>query len=133
MSQNNVEVGSTPSKKVQVKRYSPEFIQKTVCDYYRSGMSIVAFCSKVSIPCSTFRDWRDSFAAGHDTIIKSYMSKDDRTKALESENAQLKQELAKMKAELDKEKFRAHAWETMVDVAEEMFNIPIRKKVGTKQ
>ncbi len=30
-------------------------------------------------------------------------------------------------------KMRAHAFDTMIDVAEEMFNLPIRKKAGTKQ
>ena len=32
-----------------------------------------------------------------------------------------------------REKLRAKAFDTMIDVAEEMFNIPIRKKAGTEQ
>jgi len=34
---------------------------------------------------------------------------------------------------LRQEKMRADALDTMIDVAEEMFNIPVRKKAGTKQ
>jgi transposase-like protein len=53
-------------------------------------------------------------------------SKDDQIRELK---AQLKQ--ARKEAEL--EKLRAHAYDTMINLAEEKFNIPIRKKSGTKQ
>ena len=53
-------------------------------------------------------------------------SKDDEIQELK---AQLRQ--ARKYAEL--EKLRAHAYDTMITLAEETFNIPIRKKSGTKQ
>lgn len=53
-------------------------------------------------------------------------SKDDQIRELK---AQLKQ--ARKEAEF--EKLRAHAFDTMINLAEEKFNIPIRKKSGTKQ
>ena len=53
-------------------------------------------------------------------------NKDDQIRELK---AQLKQ--ARKEAEL--EKLRAHAYDTMINLAEETFNIPIRKKSGTKQ
>ena len=53
-------------------------------------------------------------------------SKDDPIKELK---AQLKQ----AKKELDYEKLRAHAFDTMINLGEEKFNIPIRKKSGTKR
>ena len=53
-------------------------------------------------------------------------SKDDQIRELK---AQLKQ--ARKEAEL--EKLRAHAYDTMINLAEEKFNISIRKKSGTKQ
>lgn len=53
-------------------------------------------------------------------------SKDDQIRELK---AQLKQ--ARKEAEI--EKLRAHAYDTMINLAEETFNIPIRKKSGTKQ
>jgi septal ring factor EnvC (AmiA/AmiB activator) len=53
---------------------------------------------------------------------------------------QLEEELKEMKAEnrrlqeaLELEKLRSKAFDTMIDVAEANFNIPIRKKAGTKQ
>ena len=39
----------------------------------------------------------------------------------------------RLRTALKHEKLRAQAYDTMIDVAEEMFNIPIRKKAGTKQ
>ena len=41
--------------------------------------------------------------------------------------------LRNLRKELRQEKMRAEALDTMIDVAEEMFNIPVRKKAGTKQ
>lgn len=45
----------------------------------------------------------------------------------------LRAEITRLRKELRQEKMRADALDTMVDVAEEMFNIPVRKKAGTKQ
>jgi transposase-like protein len=45
----------------------------------------------------------------------------------------LKQENKRLKAELAEARLRAKAYDTLIDVAEEMFGIPIRKKPGTKQ
>ncbi len=45
----------------------------------------------------------------------------------------LKSEIARLQAELKHEQFRTHAFDVMIDVAEEMFKIPIRRKTGTKQ
>ena len=56
----------------------------------------------------------------------SAKSKDDQIRELK---AQLRQ--AQKEAEL--EKLRAKAYDTMISVAEETFNIPIRKKSGTKR
>ena len=45
----------------------------------------------------------------------------------------LRAEVTRLRKELRQEKMRAEALDTMIDVAEEMFNIPVRKKAGTKQ
>lgn len=53
-------------------------------------------------------------------------SPEERIKELESENKRLEKAL-------ELEKLRAKAFDTMIKLAEETFNIPIRKKPGTKQ
>lgn len=45
----------------------------------------------------------------------------------------LKAALKKAQKEAELEKLRAKAYDKMIDLAEEHFNIPIRKKSGTKQ
>lgn len=44
----------------------------------------------------------------------------------------LRAEVTRLRKELRHEKMRAEALDTMIDVAEEMFGIPVRKKSGTK-
>lgn len=51
---------------------------------------------------------------------------EERIKELESENRRLEKAL-------EMEKLRAKAYDTMINIAEETFNIPIRKKSGTKR
>ena len=54
-------------------------------------------------------------------------------KSKDEQIKELKAQLKKKEKELELEKLRSHAYDKMIDVAEEMFNIPIRKKAGTKQ
>ena len=53
--------------------------------------------------------------------------------ASEEDYDKLRAEVTRLRKELRQEKMRAEALDTMIDVAEEMFNIPVRKKAGTKQ
>lgn len=45
---------------------------------------------------------------------------------------QWQKKIAELEKALEMEKIRAHAYSTMIDIAEEEFNIPIRKKLDTK-
>lgn len=53
--------------------------------------------------------------------------------ASEDDYDKLRAEVVRLRKELRQEKMRSEALDTMIDVAEEMFNIPVRKKAGTKQ
>ena len=52
---------------------------------------------------------------------------------LEEELKAAKAELKRLQEALELEKLRSRAYDTMIDVAEANFNIPRRKKAGTKQ
>lgn len=56
------------------------------------------------------------------------MTKEEKTRALEEENARLKQELVTATKEHKKAEARAHAWGTLIEVGEETLGISILKK-----
>jgi len=49
------------------------------------------------------------------------------------DNRALQEKVASLERQLKKEKLRADAYDTMIDIAEKKFSIPIRKKAGAKQ
>lgn len=125
--------GNSESKAPKRKVYTAEFKRQKVCKFLQTGMGIAAFCRKEGLPATTFEDWVAAFKKAQPTIVSASMTKDERTLELEKEVATLKQQLLEMNKKLEVAEADAHAWETMVDVAEEMFGIAIRKKAGTKQ
>ena len=64
---------------------------------------------------------------------KRKTSENAREKALEKELKLLKQKNQKLEKALKWEELKTKVYETMVDIAEKEFDLPIRKKFGTKQ
>ena len=60
-------------------------------------------------------------------------SEDMANRSKDDQIRELKAALKKAQKEAELEKLRAKAYDKMIDLAEERFNIPIRKKSGTKQ
>ncbi len=63
---------------------------------------------------------------GNDMAKMTKQQLEEALKAAQAENKRLQEAL-------ELEKLRSRAFDTMIDVAEKNFNIPIRKKAGTKQ
>ena len=63
---------------------------------------------------------------GTDMAKKTKQQLEEALKATQSENKRLQEAL-------ELEKLRSRAYDTMIDLAEKSFNIPIRKKHGTKR
>ena len=98
--------------------------------YLSSNLGINSFCKENNLSHTTFRRWLRTFAPESEEISKM----GNRKKGDELEEIQeLKRQLRLKEVELHQERMRADFYETMVDVAEEQFNISIRKKAGTKQ
>ena len=102
-------------------------------DYYLSDDSIPAFALKKGISRRGMYQMIRKFEESNPELSIHMKKKVFTPIAKDAELIALKREVMKLKKELEKEKFRAHAYDTMIDVAEEMFNIPIRKKAGTEQ
>lgn len=105
-----------------------------ISDYYESGLSISEFISRNSLVSSTFYRWIRNFERSNPLMLEHMKKKTGHGGSSSlKEVSDLKSEIARLHAELEHEKLRSHAYDVMIEVAEEMFNIPIRKKAGTKQ
>jgi len=116
------------------KIYENDFKFSIIQEYLGSDLSLSDFCKKKSLDRSTFRYWLLNF--GPESNLNSVCmgkSKESQSMSESEEIRELKRQLKQKEVELKQEKMRADFYETMVDVAEEQFNISIRKKAGTKR
>ena len=74
---------------------------------------------------------RPNFATNN-TIIMPKKTKNPDTLTEDFEMLQLKKRIAALESQLKDAEMKAIAFSTMVDIAEQEFNIPIRKKYNTK-
>ncbi len=111
--------------------YDIDFKIKVVQEAINGELNKSALCRKYSISHpDLLRTWIRIFAPEYKYEENSMKN----VKRTESEEIrELKRQLQQKELALKKEKMRADFYNEMVDVAEEMFNIPIRKKAGTKQ
>lgn len=74
---------------------------------------------------------RPNFATNN-TIIMAKKTKKPDTLTEDFETLQLKKRITELESQLKDAEMKAIAFSTMVDIAEQEFNIPIRKKYNTK-
>ena len=118
--------------KVSYQKYTDEFRIAVVKEYLAGGISKHALSKKYSIPQQcTVSNWIRKFVGEENEEVPMKKNESPRTES--EEISRLKRELKESKLAIYQERMRADAYDTMIDVAEEMFKIPIRKKAGTKQ
>jgi transposase-like protein len=111
----------------KVNHYSDEFKRRVVEEVLNGSESLEHYSRKYRIGGSmTISRWIDKFATSE---IPSMATKRKDSEEL----TELKAELALLKRELEDERLRRQAYQLMVKIAEEEFNIPIEKKFGVKQ
>ena len=99
--------------------------------YHLEKKSSSQIAKEFGIGKSTVESIIRNFAASNDK--SALLMKSKPTDSLAEENKALREEILELKKKLHQETMRADFYDTMVDVAEEMFNIEIRKKAGTGQ
>jgi transposase-like protein len=104
----------------------------SIIQEYLNGSSKYSLVRKYNLGSShSITAWMRIFGIEDTRTSKVFVM--GKTNYSESDELQkLRKELKQIKLALYREKMRADSNETMIDVAEEMFNIPIRKKAGTK-
>lgn len=112
----------------EVKRYSDHFKKRVVEEALLGCESLEYYRRKYKIGGSmTLSRWMDKFAWEKEGSMAT-------KKEGESEElAKLKAEVELLRRELEEERLRRQAYELMIKIAEEEFNIPIEKKSGVKQ
>lgn len=116
--------------------FTDEDRMRIVSEYIHDRIPAEKFIEKYHLSSKqVLFSWMDKFlhteslSLQNETTPTDPMAKkspEDRVKELEAENKRLHQAL-------ELEKLRSKALDTMINVAEETFNIPVRKKPGTKQ
>ena len=113
-----------------------------VMDYYDGCLSFLALGLKYETSQYHIQKILSIFASSEPSKAKemeaSRAKKKDRLKAEEAAKLpddveSLKNEIRLLREEVKTAQMRAHAYNTMIDVAEEMYHIPIRKKHGAKR
>lgn len=121
----------------KVCKYTPEERIGIVREFIMTNLSAEEIMEKYHIgSSSTFFSWVgrhlkevQSLPLHHDIENDADMA----NKSKEDQIRELKEKLRQAEARADMEALRAKAFSKMIDVAEETFNIPVRKKSGTRQ
>ena len=79
--------------------------------------------------------WMDKFLNENDllSLPPEDQKRDDMAKTTNEQLKEKDAEIKRLRKALELEKLRSKAFSTMIDLAEETFNIPVRKTSGTKQ
>ena len=128
MKKNN---DSNPKRKRSCFRLPEELKLEVVRDYLLNGIDQCQIAKNYGISQHSVSRIISNFAASNDK--SALLMKNKPTDSLAEENKALREEILELKKKLYQETMRADFYDTMVDVAEEMFNIEIRKKAGTGQ
>lgn len=134
----NRETGTYEYVWVETTRYIHDDEDRTmaVLDFLKGECSPEDLVEKYHVSnLQTLFSWVGRYLSENRLLsLSQNQSEDDMAnKSKDDQIRELKAELKKAKKEAELEKLRAHAYDTMINLAEERFNIPIRKKSGTKQ
>ena len=138
----NPDLGDYEWKEVETDRYVFDETDKMAIarEYHERRCPASEIVAKYHISSAVvLYGWLDKYL-NEKVCVSLQAETDNETDMSRKSKQQLEEELKAAKAEnkrlqeaLELEKLRSRAYDTMIDVAEEKFNIPIRKKAGTKQ
>ena len=117
-------------RKLRNDRYFDEAVRM----YYDESLSCQAIAERlpVDINRETIRRWIIKFAVeNYEPMVRK--KRDTSINTAPESQVDLEEEVRRLKMQLKAEKMRADAYDMMIDIAEQTFNIPIRKKLDAKQ
>ena len=134
----NEATGWYETREVELKSYSFTDDDRIliVREYLESGLPAEKIIKKYHISSrSVLFSWMDKFLNERDSLPlqQEPQIEEDMAKTKDERMKEKDTEIKRMRKALELEKLRSHAYSTMIDLAEQTFNIPVRKKSGTKQ
>ena len=134
----NESTGWFETREVELKSYSftDDDRLMIVREYLESGLPAEKIIKKYHISSrSVLFSWMDKFLNERDSLPLQQESNldEDMSKTKDERLKEQDTEIKRLRKALELEKLRSHAYSTMIDLAEQTFNIPVRKKSGTKQ
>ena len=116
------------------KLRNDQYFDEAVRMYYEERLSYQAIAEKlpVDINRETIRRWIIKFAGeNYEPMVRK--KTDTGINTAPECQVDLQEEVRRLKMQLKAERMRADAYDMMIDIAEQKFNIPIRKKLDAKQ
>lgn len=118
------------------QRYEESYKLEVVKYYYDHGEDRKATLQKYGIDHSCLRDWLLRYQNSEKVVtlltqIEKEMAK--KYKQLPKDTTAAQAEYEKLQRELELEKLKSAALSQMIDLAEDEFKLPIRKKSGARQ
>lgn len=119
-----------------------QYYEKAIDLYYREGYSIRRIAQIIPVSKSGIARWIANFAEDNPhkapimkkrSIKPEHQVEQELRADLPEDVKVLQEEVLRLKKELKQEKMRADAYDMMIDLAEDAFKIPIRKKSGAEQ
>lgn len=116
--------------------------QQAVKEYLLEGIPYRALAKKYGVSRSTINKWVLVYQGIHNIprshkqisydLQQKTLGKKSKQPILQHQN-ELEKKIALLEKQLEWEKLKSHALDTMINIAERELNIDIRKKHGTKQ
>ena len=115
-------------------KFTDEDKMAIVSEYVISGCPAQEIIEKYHLSSrQTLFNWMDKYVNERELVSLPEKEEDMAKKTPEDRIRELEAENRRLNKALELEKLRAEAYNTMIDLAEKTFNIPVRKKSGTKQ
>ena len=122
-------------KKVVTEKhiFNDEDRMAVVAEYQAGKMTAAQIVEKYHLSSrQVLFSWMDRYIR-EESLSLGASENDDMAKDSEQRIRELELENRRLQKALDTETLRAKAFDTMIELAESRFNIPIRKKSGTKR
>lgn len=118
------------------QRYEESYKLKVVTYYFEHGEDRKSTLEEFGIDHANLRDWLRRYPRKEKVVsllsqIEKEMAKSYKQLPVDAVSAQVEYE--RLQRELELEKLKTKALETMIDIAESDLKVPIRKKSGAKQ